>query len=409
MAQVATLLAGETVAADAVGPRRRISVLGATGSVGLSTLDLISRHPEAFQVVALTARSNVARLADLALRHGAEVVAISDSRRYRELSDALSGKGIKILAGEAGVIEAAAATADCVMASIVGAAGLRPTFEAVRQGRRVALANKECLVSAGRVFMREVMKAGAELLPVDSEHSAAFQAIGSTDQTAIETITLTASGGPFRTWTREALASATPDMALKHPNWAMGRKITIDSATLMNKGLELIEAYHLFPVEPHQLRVVVHPQSIVHCLVAFTDGSVLAHLSPPDMRTPIAVALSWPKRMAAPTERLDLIKIATLTFEVPDEERFPALRLAREALSAGGGAAAVLNAANEIAVEAFLDGKCGFLDIAGIVEKTLESAAGRHLIDAPQSLDEVIEIDREARRLAQESVQFLKS
>jgi 1-deoxy-D-xylulose-5-phosphate reductoisomerase len=294
------------------------------------------------------------------------------------------------------------------MAAIVGAAGLRPTFEAVRQGRRVALANKECLVSAGRVFMREVEKAGAELLPVDSEHSAAFQAIGSTDQTAIETITLTASGGPFRTWTREALATATPDMALKHPNWAMGRKITIDSATLMNKGLELIEAFHLFPVEPHQLRVVVHPQSIVHCLVAFTDGSVLAHLSPPDMRTPIAVSLSWPKRMSAPTERLDLIKIATLTFEAPDEHRFPALRLAREALTSGGAATAVLNAANEIAVQAFLDGKCGFLDIAAIVEKTLESAAGGHLIDAPQSLDEVIEIDRQARRRAQEAVQFLK-
>jgi 1-deoxy-D-xylulose-5-phosphate reductoisomerase len=408
MAQVATLLAGETVATDAAGPRRRISVLGATGSVGLSTLDLISRNPEAFQVVALTARSNVGMLADLAVRHGAEVVAISDISRYRELSDLLSGKGIKILAGEEGVIEAAAETADCVMAAIVGAAGLRPTFEAVRQGRRVALANKECLVSAGRVFMREVEKAGAELLPVDSEHSAAFQAIGSTDQTAIETITLTASGGPFRTWTREALATATPDMALKHPNWAMGRKITIDSATLMNKGLELIEAFHLFPVEPHQLRVVVHPQSIVHCLVAFTDGSVLAHLSPPDMRTPIAVSLSWPKRMSAPTERLDLIKIATLTFEAPDEHRFPALRLAREALTSGGAATAVLNAANEIAVQAFLDGKCGFLDIAAIVEKTLESAAGGHLIDAPQSLDEVIEIDRQARRRAQEAVQFLK-
>jgi 1-deoxy-D-xylulose-5-phosphate reductoisomerase len=291
------------------------------------------------------------------------------------------------------------------MASIVGAAGLRPTFEAVRQGRRVALANKECLVSAGSVFMHEVERAGTELLPVDSEHSAAFQAIGSSDQSAIETITLTASGGPFRTWTREALAAATPDLALKHPNWAMGRKITIDSATLMNKGLELIEAYHLFAVEPHQLRVVVHPQSIVHCLVAFTDGSVLAHLSPPDMRTPIAVSLSWPKRMSAPTERLDLIKIATLTFEAPDEHRFPALRLAREAMLAGGGATAVLNAANEIAVEAFLDGRCGFLDIAGIVEKTLESAAGGQLIRPPQSLDEVIEIDREARRRAHEFVQ----
>ena len=405
MAQGASWPAHDTAMAVSGGPKRRISVLGATGSVGLSTLDLISRNPNAFEIVALTANRNAAMLSELALRHGARVVAIGDASRYRELADALSGKGIKVLAGEEGVVEAAAETADCVMASIVGAAGLRPTFEAVRQGRRVALANKECLVSAGSVFMSEVAKWGTELLPVDSEHSAAFQAIGSTDQSAIEAITLTASGGPFRTWTREALAKATPDLALKHPNWAMGRKITIDSATLMNKGLELIEAYHLFPVEPHQLAVVVHPQSIVHCLVAFTDGSVLAHLSPPDMRTPIAVSLSWPGRMAAPTERLDLIKIATLTFEAPDEHRFPALRIAREALVAGGGATAVLNAANEIAVEAFLDGRCGFLDIAEIVERTLESASGGGLITAPRSLDEVIEIDRDARRRARACVQ----
>lgn len=379
---------------------KRLTVLGATGSIGESTLDLVGRTPGAFEIIALTAQSNAARLAELAVRHGARFAVIGDEARYADLKEYLAGTGIKVSAGSAALVAAAAEPADCVMAAIVGAAGLSPTFEAVRQGRRVALANKECLVSAGSVFMDELKKRGTELLPVDSEHSAAFQALGAADPSSVETITLTASGGPFRTWTHDQIVRATPEAALRHPNWSMGPKITIDSATLMNKGLELIEAYHLFPVEPHQLGCVVHPQSIVHCLVAFTDGSVLAHLSPPDMRTPIAVALAWPARMQAPTERLDLAKLASLTFEAPDERRFPALRIAREALERGGAAPAVLNAANEVAVEAFLDRTIGFLDIAATVATCLERAESLGLMKPLMNLEDVLAVDAEARRLA---------
>lgn len=391
-------------AADAL-PRpadapKRLSIMGATGSIGESTLDIVGRSPEAFEIVALTAQSNWARLAEHAVAHHARLAVIGDEAAYASLKDRLAGTGIRVAAGADALAAAAAEPADCVMGAIVGAAGLKPMFAAVRQGRRVALANKECLVSAGDVFLAEVRQAGTELIPVDSEHSAAFQATCGIDPAAIETITLTASGGPFRTWERERLAAATPQEALRHPNWSMGAKITIDCATLMNKGLELIEAFHLFPVETSQLAVIVHPQSVVHCLVALSDGSVIAHLSPPDMRTPIAVALAWPARAPTPVARLDLVALRELTFEAPDEERFPALRLAREALEEGGTAPAILNAANEVAVGAFLEGRIGFLDIAATVASTLESAAAHGLPRTAASLEDVLAVDEEARQIA---------
>jgi 1-deoxy-D-xylulose-5-phosphate reductoisomerase len=298
-------------------------------------------------------------------------------------------------------LEAAAAEADCTVAAIVGSAGLKPTLRAVAQGRRLALANKECLVTAGSVFMAAIASAGTELLPVDSEHSAAFQALGSSALESIEQILLTASGGPFRTWSLKELATATPEQAIRHPNWSMGPKISIDSATMMNKALELIEAYHLFNVKPQKLGVVVHPQSIIHCLVSYCDGSVLAQLSCPDMRTPIALSLSWPARMVAPTERLDLAKLKSLTFEAPDHERFPALRLAEEVLARGDGAPAVLNAANEVAVAAFVGKRIGFLQIAETVARTVDAAERSGLLSAPANIDDVMEIDRRARELAQ--------
>lgn len=397
----------ETAARSANGNTRRepaavrtVSILGATGSIGQSTLDLIGRTPEDFEVVALTAQSNAAKLAELAIRHRARVAVIGDAARHGELKGHLAGTGIRAEAGADALVEAAAMPADCVMAAIVGAAGLRPTFEAVRQGRRLALANKECLVSAGQVFMGEVARSGAELLPVDSEHSAAFQALGASEPEAIERIILTASGGPFRTWPIEQIEHVRPEQALKHPNWSMGAKITIDSATLMNKGLELIEAYHLFPVEAHQLGAVVHPQSIVHSLVTYRDGSVLAQLACPDMRTPIALSLSWPYRMDAPTERLDLVKLGSLTFEAPDETRFPSLRIAREALERGGAAPAILNAANEIAVAAFLSERIGFMGIPSLVGEVLEQADASGLTRAPETLSDVLAVDAEARRMA---------
>jgi 1-deoxy-D-xylulose-5-phosphate reductoisomerase len=334
------------------------------------------------------------------MRHQAKLAVVGDPNLYTDLKSRLAGTGIRAAAGSAALVEAASAPADCVMAAIVGAAGLEPTFAAVRQGRRLALANKECLVSAGDVFLNEVIVAGCELIPVDSEHSAVFQTLVCGEPRAIEKITLTASGGPFRTWNSEQLMTATPEEALQHPNWSMGAKITIDSATLMNKGLELIEAYHLFPVEAHQIDAVVHPQSIVHCLVAFRDGSVVAQLAPPDMRTPISLALAWPQRMDTPTPRLDLVSLGTLTFEAPDEVRFPAVRLAREALGRGGTAPAVLNAANEVAVAAFLERRIGFPGIAETVEACLDRADRMGLIHAARTLDEVLSVDCEARSLA---------
>jgi len=382
----------------------RLTVLGATGSVGSSTLDLVERAPERFEIVALTAQSNARALAALARKHRAKFAVIGDERCLGELREALAGTGIGSAAGEDALVEAAQMPADCVMAAIVGAAGLRPTFAAAARGIRVALANKECLVSAGHVFTAEIKRSGAELLPVDSEHSAAFQALAGADPDSIEKIVLTASGGPFRTWTHDAIATATPEQALKHPNWSMGSKITIDSATLMNKGLELIEAFHLFPVSVEALDCVVHPQSVVHCLVSYVDGSVLAQLAAPDMRTPIAVALAWPQRMIAPTEKLDLTRLGSLTFEAPDETRFPALRVARAALRRGDTGPAVLNAANEVAVKAFLDRRLKFLEIAALVEETLDAAERQGVISPANCLDDILAVDGHARRLAEDGL-----
>ena len=378
---------------------RRISVLGATGSIGESTLDLIGRDPSAYQVVALTGGHNAARLAELAILHRAELAVIADPDGYAALRAGLAGTGIEVGAGEEALLEAASRPADWVMAAIVGAAGLKPTLEAVRQGSLTALANKECLVSAGDIFMAEVARAKATLLPVDSEHSAVMQMMTGARPEQIELVCLTASGGPFRRWSLDEMRDARPEQALNHPNWSMGPKVTIDSATLMNKGLELLEAHHLFSLPPTKLDVLIHPQSIVHCLVHLSDGSVLAQMSCPDMRTPIAYSLAWPERMHAPTKRLDLAELGTLTFEAPDEKRFPALRLAREVLAAGGSAGTVLNAANEIAVEAFLAGRIGFLAIAGLVEATLAANSGLTTCHR-ESVDDVLAIDAEARASA---------
>lgn len=380
---------------------RRLTVLGATGSVGCNTLDLVGRTPEKFEIVALTANRNARDLAELAIRHKAEVAVVADPGAFGELKDCLSGTSVEATSGADALIEAASRPADWTMASIMGAAGLRPTFAAARQGGHIALANKECLVTAGQIFVDAVGKSGAVLLPVDSEHSAAFQALGDSAGEGVERITLTASGGPFRTWSVEEMARARPEDALKHPNWSMGQKLTIDSATLMNKGLELIEAYHLFPVETGQLDVVIHPQSIIHCLVEYSDGSVLAQMSMPDMRTPIAYSLAYPDRMWAPTERLNFANLKELTFEVPDESRFPALRITREVLEASPRASAILNAANEIAVQSFLNGKIGFLSISKLVEATLERDAGSGQA-LPRDLDDILALDKIGRELATE-------
>ena len=386
---------------------RKITVLGATGSVGLATLDLIGRAaPGSYEVVALTARQNATELAAQAIRHRARHVAIADPAAAGALRDALSAHPeISIGVGEDAVSEAAAMDADWVMAAIVGAAGLRPTLSALRQGRALAFANKECLVCAGALFMQEAERCGTTLLPVDSEHNAVFQVFDTAQRGAIRAITLTASGGPFRTWDIARMRQAARADALAHPTWEMGAKITIDSASMMNKGLEIIEACWLFDLPPERVEVVVHPQSIVHGLVEYTDGSLLAQLGSPDMRTPIASALAWPHRMEAPVQKLRLADIARLDFEAPDPVRFPALRLAREAIVAGGTAPAVLNAANEIAVEAFLAERIGFLDITACVEEVLALSNGD--ADMPRSLsafDDVFQIDRRARELARDLI-----
>ncbi len=380
--------------------RRKLTILGATGSIGTSTLDLVGRHPDAFEVVAVTAHGNAEALAEAAQRHAAKLAVVADEASYAALKDLLAGTGIEAAAGADAMVAAASEPADCVVAAIVGAAGLRPTFAAVKQGRRVALANKECLVTAGHLFMQAVSSAGTELIPVDSEHSGIFQVLGNAATDDITQVTLTASGGPFRGWDTARLATVTPAQALRHPNWSMGPKITVDSATLMNKGFELIEAFYLFPIALDQLSVVVHPQSIVHCLVSFRDGSVLAQLSNPDMRTPIALSLSFPARMPAPTTPLDLAELGALTFEALDRETFPAIELALAAAKRGATAPAVLNAANEIAVGAFLSDRISFLDICAIVAKCLEQAEQLGLIFEPTALDDVLSIDHEARKLA---------
>lgn len=372
---------------------RSISVLGATGSIGASTLDLVRRNRDQWRVVALTANGNAAELGRLAREFSAEVAVVADEACLPALRESLAGTSIVAAGGGAALIEAASRPADVTVAAIVGCAGLAPTMAAIAQGRTVALANKEALVSAGEVMTAAVRASGATLLPVDSEHNAIFQCLAGNDLAHVRWITLTASGGPFRDWPAERLAHATPAEAVKHPNWSMGAKISIDSATMMNKGLEYIEAFHLFPVGTERLRIIVHPQSIVHSMVEYRDGSTLAQLGPSDMRVPIASALAWPARMDTPCAPLDLAAIGELTFRAPDEVRFPATRLAREAAAAGGGVPAVLNAANEVAVAAFLSGKLAFTRIAAQVEETLGSFAP----DAPATLDEVIALDAEAR------------
>jgi 1-deoxy-D-xylulose-5-phosphate reductoisomerase len=387
---------------DTAPSERVVTILGATGSIGASTADLVRRTRDRFRVEALTAHRNVAELAKLARELDARFAVIADESRYAELKDALSGSGIAVGAGEGALIEAGQRPADWVMAAMSGAAGLKPALAAVERGAIIALANKECLVCAGEVFMRHAAQAGAHVLPVDSEHNALFQALGAGRRENLLRVILTASGGPFRSASLEEIERATPAQALQHPNWAMGRKITIDSATMMNKGLEIIEAHYLFDLPPDKIDVLVHPQSVVHGLVEFSDRSVIAQLGTPDMRTPIAHCLAWPERMAGPATRLDLAAVGQLTFENPDPVRFPALRLAQEALRAGGCAPTVLNAANEIAVAEFVAEKISFTGIPALVEATINAASRRGIMREPASIADALAVDHDSRILARE-------
>ena len=381
---------------DATSAPRSVTILGSTGSVGCSTIDLIERNPDAYVVEALTARRNADLLVEQAKKLRPRYVAIGDEEHYHAVKAGLSGSGIEVAAGKEAIVAAARRPADFVMAAIVGAAGLAPTLAAVNRGAMVGLANKECLVCAGSLMVEEINRNSAVLLPVDSEHNAIFQVFDFERRDAVDKLILTASGGPFRSFDHEAMRSVTPAQAVAHPNWDMGAKISVDSATMMNKGLEIIEAHHLFDIPEERIEVLVHPQSVIHSMVAYVDGSVLAQLGTPDMRTPIAYALAWPARMQSPQERLDLAVMAKLTFEPPDPERFPALRLAREVLKNGGSAPTVLNAANEVAVEGFLAGQIGFLDIAAIVEDVLMQFSHGVM----NALDDVRAFDEEARRIA---------
>ena len=379
---------------------RRITILGSTGSIGTSTLDIIERDDAAYDVVALTANSNVDRLIEQAHRLTPDVAVIGDDSHYAALKDGLSGTGIEVAAGAEALVEAGDRPADFVMGGIVGYAGLAPTLAAVKRGACVGLANKECLVCAGDLMMAEVRKAGGHLLPVDSEHSAIFQVFDFDQADRVSRIILTASGGPFLDRERQSLADVTPAQAVAHPNWTMGAKISVDSATMMNKGLEVIEAHHLFPVATNQIEIVVHPQSVIHSMVEYIDGSVLAQLGTPDMRTPIAYALGWPNRIGAPAERLDFSTMGDLTFRPPDDVQFPALRLAREALEAGGSAPTILNAANEEAVYSFLAGGIGFLAITDVVAATLDAVP----VQPIGALEDVIEVDASARDSARNAI-----
>jgi len=384
---------------------RRLVLLGATGSIGRSTADVIAHAPEgSFQVVSVAGGRDVQALAQMAITLKVSFAALADPTGAAALREALAGTGIRSGAGPEAVLEAALQDCDLVVGAIAGAAGVEPTHAALAAGRTIALANKECLVCAGGPFMRTAARVGARLLPMDSEHNAIFQALGGADPATIEQMILTASGGPFRTWTAQAIAAATPQQALAHPNWSMGPKVTIDSASLMNKGLELIEAYHIFAVEAGRLDVLVHPQSIVHGLVTFSDGSVTAGMAVPDMRTPIAHCLAYPDRVATKVRRLDLAAIGSLTFERPDFARFPALRVAMDCLKAGGGLPTVLNAANEIAVEAFLDGRISFYQIASMVEQICEAAVRRNDDREPDSVADALEIDKMTRQRAREAL-----
>ncbi|NVK18126.1 MAG: 1-deoxy-D-xylulose-5-phosphate reductoisomerase [Methylocystaceae bacterium] len=380
---------------------KTVSILGSTGSIGTSTVDLLLRNPDKFNVVALSGNSNVDLLAKQARALDAEYVCVADAENYQPLKEALSGTNIEIGAGPNAILEAAQRQADWVMASIVGSAGLAPTLEAVKRGACIGLANKESLVCAGDLMMGCVTQHGATLLPVDSEHNAIFQVLDFDRPEGIEKITLTASGGPFRTFSKDQMQTVTPQQAVAHPNWSMGAKISVDSASMMNKGLELIEAYHLFPVEEENIDILVHPQSVIHSMVSYVDGSVLAQLGSPDMRTPIAYTLAWPERMEAPSPKLNLAEIAQLNFERPDLERFPCLRLARESLQQGKSAPAVLNAANEEAVSSFLEGLIGFLDIPAVVEEVLERFEHQNL----ETIEDVLHVDKKARIFARQSIE----
>jgi len=376
---------------------KRVTVLGSTGSVGRNTVELVAAARDRFAVEALVANRNAALLAEQARATGARRAIVADRDAYGALRDALAGSGIETAAGPDAVVEAAAMPSDFVMSAIVGAAGLAPTLAAIRRGATIGLANKETLVCAGALVSEEVARHRATLIPVDSEHSAIFQVFDTAHVERIEKIILTASGGPFRTWTRAQMTAVTPAQAVAHPNWSMGAKISVDSATMMNKGLEVIEAFHLFPVGLERIDVVVHPQSVVHSMVAYVDGAVLAQLGTPDMRMPISLALAWPDRMATPGARLDFTKISNLTFEAPDPVRFPAIPLARHALQVGGATPTILNAANEVAVAAFLAGRIGFLDIVSRVESVLSAFRP----PAPAGIADVVEIDAAARRQAE--------
>jgi 1-deoxy-D-xylulose-5-phosphate reductoisomerase len=408
MASAALLWFGEHMSAvplrnnkTAASAVRSVTVLGATGSIGDSTTDLLRSAPERYRVEALTGNSNVQGLARLAKEFDARFVAVADASRLSELKEALAGTRTECGAGESAIIEAAARPADWVMAAVSGAAGLKPALAAVDRGATVALANKECLVCAGDFFMQRALNAGACILPADSEHNALFQALSSGNREELLRVIITASGGPFRTWAPADIEQATLAQALKHPNWSMGQKITIDSASMMNKGLEVIEAAYLFSLAPEEIDVLVHPQSIVHGMVEFSDRSVVAQLGAPDMRIPIAHCLGWPDRISkGPAARLDLAKIGQLTFEEPNFERFPALRLAYESLRTGRGATTVFNAANEVAVAAFIAGKIRFGAIARLVEATLEAWVRSGNLAPLESADHAIAVDYNARNKA---------
>ena len=386
---------------------RRVSVFGVTGSIGTNTIDILTRHTDRFAVDAVTAHTDVAGLSAAARELEAKLAVVADPKCYDALKTALTGTDIEAAAGPAALVEAARRPVDLTIAAIIGAAGLAPTLAAIESGSDIALANKECLVSAGDLFMAAAHRNNVNLLPVDSEHNAIFQALGNSGVSAVERITLTASGGPFLEWSAEALAGATPEQAATHPNWSMGRKISVDSSTLMNKGLEVIEAHHMFGLPADRIDVLIHPQSIVHGLVAFRDGSVLAQLAVPDMRLPLGFCLFWPERTMSSPGMLDLVEIGSLSFEPPDPTRFPGLSLARRALETGPWATNILNAANEIAVEAFLDGQIGYLAVAALCEEVLTLAAGINLPTTPDSLDDALAIDAEGRRLAERQIDRL--
>ncbi len=394
-----------SIRVDQATSSRRLVLLGATGSIGRSTADVIAHAPDgAFEVAAVAGGSDAAALAQMAIKLKAPFAALADPAGAGALREALAGSGVRNGAGPQAVLEAALQDCDLVVGAIAGAAGVEPTHAALEAGRTIALANKECLVCAGGPFMRTAARVGARLLPMDSEHNAIFQALGGADPSTIVQMILTASGGPFRTWTAQAIAAATPQQALAHPNWSMGPKVTIDSASLMNKGLELIEAFHIFGIEAGRLDVLVHPQSIVHGLVTFADGSVTAGMAVPDMRTPIAHCLAYPDRVETKVRRLDLAAIGSLSFERPDFERFPALRVAMDCMKAGGSLPTVLNAANEIAVEAFLAGRISFHQIASMVEEICQAAVRRGDDGEPDTVADALEIDRLTRRRAREAL-----